>query len=244
MPARPPAPDMTATTPERTGSSLLLSYRTMQELVAEALRRQILSGELPPGAHLQQERIAQSLGVSRQPVREALRQLEVEGYLTIEPHRRVTVRKLSREDVEELFVLRSAIEAFAAEVAVTRMTATDLARMRAHLRRMEALQKADAPGDAFLEADTEFHHTLYEAAGRHGLLQRIIGLEQNSHRYIRAYFETAGSRATAVLTHRPILRAVATRDRPALRSAVISHLQSTVSGVLAGLDLETAQRPE
>ena len=215
--------------------SALASYRTMQDLVAEAIRRQILAGELAPGAQLNQEKVARSLGVSRQPVREALRQLEVEGYVVIEPHRRVTVKELSREDVEELFVLRSAIEAFAAEIAVKRLTPAAVERMRMALQRMEELERVGAPGDAFLIPDAEFHHALYEATNRQGLLERIISLEENSHRYIRAYIDLTGSRTRAIATHRPILHAAEARDPRAIREAVTAHLQSTVSEVLTEL---------
>jgi DNA-binding GntR family transcriptional regulator len=228
------------------GMRLLTNYRTMQELVVEALRRQILSGELAPSTHLYQEKLAQTLGVSRQPVREALRQLEVEGYVIIEPHRGVLVKELSREDVEELYVLRSAIEAFAAGLAIDRMTTATLAHMRDNLRRMQHLHKEGAPGQEFLVPDSEFHHALYEAAGRAGLLRRIVDLEDNSHRYVRAYIDLPGSQAKAIATHRTILQAAEANDREALPNSVIKHLESTVSGVLSELDrrASTGRPPE
>ncbi len=218
------------------GTSVLSSYHTMRELVAEALRQQVLSGELPPGALLQQERLAHALGVSRQPVREALGQLEAEGYVVIEPHRRVLVRELSREDVEELYVLRSAIESFAAELAIKNVTPKAIESMRSALSRMEELDSTEATAEAFLLPDYEFHHTLYEATNRSGLLHRISGLEQNSHRYVRSYMDRPGSRTQAIVTHRPILQATVARDPQALKEAVTAHLESTIRGVLADLD--------
>jgi DNA-binding GntR family transcriptional regulator len=219
---------------------LLTTYRTMEELVVEALRQQILSGELAPGTHLYQEKLATSLGVSRQPVREALRQLEVEGYVTFEPHRGVVVKQLSRDDVEELYVLRSAIEPFAAVLAIGKTTPATLQRMRTALRRMVELQKAGAPGHEFLVPDSEFHHALYEATARKSLLRRILELQENSHRYVRAYIELPGSKSRAIATHRTILRAVESGDPDATRDAVMAHLESTVSGVLSDLDGQAA----
>jgi DNA-binding GntR family transcriptional regulator len=222
--------------------SLLTSYRTMQELVVEALRRQILSGDLAPGTHLYQEKLAQTLGVSRQPVREALRQLEVEGYVVIEPHRGVLVKELSRDDVEELYVLRSAIEGFAAGLAAERMRPEVIDRMRTELRRMEDLHAAGAPGHEFLVPDSLFHDAFYEVCGRPGLIRRLTELAENSHRYVRAYISLPGSQTKAIATHRQILRALESGDAAATRAAVVRHLESTVAGVLAELDRRLAAR--
>jgi DNA-binding GntR family transcriptional regulator len=219
----------------------MVGYQTMRELVAQALRQRVLSGELAPGVQIYQDKVARDLGVSRQPVREALRQLDVEGYIIIEPHRRVIVKELSREDVEELFVLRSAIEPFAAELAVKHITPATIERMRSELQRMEELQKIGASGNTFLVPDSEFHHALYEMASRQGLFQRIMGLEENSHRYIRTYIDLPGSTMKAIVTHRTILQAAEARDPQTIREAVIAHLQSTVSGILADLDRRALQ---
>jgi DNA-binding GntR family transcriptional regulator len=208
----------------------------MQGLVVEALRQQILSGELAPGIHLYQEKLASGLGVSRQPVREALRQLEVQGYVSFEPHRGVIVKELSRDDVEELYVLRSAIEEFAAKLAVSKTSAATLRRMRTAQRRMVELEKAGAPGPEFLLPDAQFHHAFYESTGRKGLIRRILDLEDNSHRYVREYIDLPGSRVRAIATHRKILRAVESGDPTATARAVVDHLESTVSGVLRALD--------
>jgi DNA-binding GntR family transcriptional regulator len=157
-------------------------HRTLVDLAYATLRRRILDGHLPPGSRLDHEAEAQRLSVSRMPIREALRRLENEGLVEIQSHRAAYVRPLSAADLEDLYVLRIALEGTAGRLGVERIDAAGLDRMRELLPRMaEIVARGDRA--AWLAADGEFHETLYAAARRPRLLSIITGLRAEASRY-------------------------------------------------------------
>src|SRR5574337_644008 len=115
-------------------SSLAIPRQSLTSAVAEKLREQIIRGEIPEGAQLRQDAIANQYQVSRIPVREALRQLDAEGLITIVPNRGAVVPSLSGRDVEELFTIRALLEPEVLKVSIPELAAEDLARAEAILR--------------------------------------------------------------------------------------------------------------
>ena len=155
--------------------------RTAQDLVLTAMREAILSGEVPPGARLRQERLAQRFGTSRIPVREALRALEYEGLVQSAPYRGFTVTELDADDIEEVYDLRILLEGHAVRLAVPLITDEDL-------RALEGLytEMAEAsPGDAQLAARERFYIRLYSMTGRPRLVALIARLRQEVARSLR-----------------------------------------------------------
>nr|WP_254896839.1 GntR family transcriptional regulator [Amycolatopsis sp. Hca4] len=118
-----------------------------RQRVREELRERILTGRLRPGDRLVERELAEDLGVSRVPVREAIRSLEAEGFLVVQSPRRVVVRQLARVDVEELFDVREALEGLAAGLAASRASAAELKRLeRALADAARATSRGDAAG--------------------------------------------------------------------------------------------------
>jgi DNA-binding GntR family transcriptional regulator len=152
------------------------------DLAYVTLRQRILDGDLPPGSRLDHEAEAQRLSMSRMPIREALRRLENEGLVEIQSHRAAYVRRLSAEDLEDLYVLRIALEGIAGRLGAERLDDGGLARMRAMLPTMAEIVARGDRG-AWLRADGEFHETLYAAAHRLRLLSVIKGLREEASRY-------------------------------------------------------------
>src|SRR4051812_22638778 len=140
----------------------LKNFKTTPTLVAEALRNGILKGIIKAGQVLRQEDLAERLGVSRIPVREAFRQLEAEGLIKIYPHRGAVVSSLSALEVQELFEIRVPLETTALRLAIPNLTALDLQKAA----RILELADREPSGERWGELNWEFHAALYAAAGR------------------------------------------------------------------------------
>jgi DNA-binding GntR family transcriptional regulator len=144
--------------------------RVLREEIREQLIDDILSGRVAPGTRIVETKLAQEMGVSQAPVREALRDLELFGFVVSSPFRGTQVRKISPADLLEIYPVRAALEGVAARAAAPRMDAPTLARLEAAL---DAMRDAAARDDhhAHVAADVEFHHVIIKASGNRMLHQ-------------------------------------------------------------------------
>lgn len=204
--------------------------KTVSMLALEALRDRILHGDYPEGTPLRQDAIAAELGVSRIPVREALRQLEAEGLVTVSPHVGAIVSSLSLDEIRELFELRAVIEADLLRRAFPHLTQTEIDRAAGVLERYEtALARGDV--QAWGELNWEFHSTLY-LPERHPLSINIVQqLHNHSDRYQRMQLKLTRGETRANREHRAILEAV----REGAQQHAISLLSSHILGAGRGL---------
>ncbi|MFE2040510.1 GntR family transcriptional regulator [Streptomyces sp. NPDC059477] len=147
-------------------------YQPLRDRVRDELRRRIIDDVHPPGTRLVESEIAAQLGVSRVPVREAMRGLESEGFVRTVPRRGAVVVELSAQDIEELFDVREALEVLACRQAATRATKADLRRVRSHLTRA---RKALDAGDhvALGHANEAFHDEILKLS-HNDLLQTVL----------------------------------------------------------------------
>lgn len=210
-------------------------YSTIQDLVLARLRTDILRGTMPPGSWLRQDHLAKEFGVSRMPVREALLRLQIEGYVTLHRHRGAVVRELSAEEVEEIYLIRSALEGFATRLGVPHLKPHDLKQMARCIEHMERLQDSQDVA-AFLRPDRRFHDVIYGAADRKSLRERIDRLWDNSHRYIRVYFlEVPDGRRRAIVAHRRIWEACSHGDAEEASRLMQEHLGQAPRAVISSL---------
>jgi DNA-binding GntR family transcriptional regulator len=215
-------------------SDLPAAARTLSITVADRVRRLIVANRLRPGDPLRLAAIAERLGVSVQPVREAVRLLAAEGLVVIEPHRGAYVAKLSIEDVEELYAVRVALEGLMTRVATERLTDDDLAGLDTCFQAMQRTERADdRPG--FIAADRAFHERLYRAGHRPRLLARILDLWDASTRARPVVYESWTTLEDAVRDHEPLFRAIVARDAAAAEAATKAHLEGAACRVLAAL---------
>jgi DNA-binding GntR family transcriptional regulator len=200
-----------------------LQATTLKENVTNLLRQSIIDGSLPSGEELNQAQIAERLGISRGPVREALGQLEQEGLIRIVPYKGVVVTPLNPTYVRELYSLRSALETFALRLGMERRDAEDLDT----LARIVAAMRAAAQRHDNLEMgrlDLRFHSTIIHMA-RHNLLERAwtplrIGVQRCLHSRHRIY----DSLEQAVGTHPAIVDAIHTGDLPEATALLHRHI--------------------
>jgi DNA-binding GntR family transcriptional regulator len=153
-------------------------YQTLRELAYTSVRHAILSGQFRPGDVLREQNLAGKLGVSKTPVREALRELEREGLATSTPHRGVVVVGLSPAAVREIYEMRGALEPLAASLAADRLTEEGAARVRDDLRQMAGAAEA-RDHEALRLLNVRFHTTLYELCGNARLRRTLLDLQDH-----------------------------------------------------------------
>ena len=188
----------------------------------DVILQRIVSGEYPPGSRLVETRIAQELGVSQAPVREALRDLEQLGCIVHEPFRGCSVRAFSADELLEAFPVRAALEALAARLAAERISEQELLRLAELLETMrEAARRGDAHGQS--QANASFHATIVRAARNATLERQWSFLEPFSRTYISV--SQPGLNLLALSErHVPILEALRARDADAAADAMHRHL--------------------
>ena len=192
--------------------------------VYERVRAAILDGELAPGAVMSQVALAEELGISRTPLREALRMLQSEGLVEGEPNRRVRVAPMTARDLEELCIMRVTLEAEALRLSVPSMTSEDIARLEGHMAEMA--HYADQKDYRRWNAPHErFHRTLTEHAGErvNFVLSQMF---DHAERYRRLHIGH-GPGAWATPQHRDILDACKAGDRDKAAALLAGHLART-----------------
>src|SRR6185369_10456253 len=196
-------------------------------MVLDALRERILRGDFPDGEPLRQDALADELGVSRIPIREALRQLEAEGLVTFSPHRGAVVSTLSLDEIDEVFALRADIETALLRRAVPALDAAQIARAAEVLERYgKTLRDGDVA--AWGEMNWTFHATLYAAAHRPVTLGIAQRLHQQADRYLRMQLTLTHGERRADDEHRAILSAA--RKRDARRACLLLREHITGAG--------------
>lgn len=196
-----------------------ISTSTMATRVAEELKRRILAGEYASGMKLQQEQLALDLGVSRSPVREALRQLEAEGLVILISQKGAQVAGVSREEVAELFELRLLTEPHLLTLAIPRMDDTVLAAAEDVIRRME-----DTDIGHWSALNWEFHRTLYLPAQRPAILRIVERIHETIDRYLRRQIALTGGRETAKREHQQIVATCRQRQAELAASLLRVHI--------------------
>jgi DNA-binding GntR family transcriptional regulator len=214
-----------------------LENRTLGERVHEYLRDEILSDRLPPGTDLQEVGLAASLGVSRGPVREALGRLSGEGLVTIRPRNGAVVRSLSRREFIEAYEVREALETFALQLAVPRITEDDVAGLRALVERMvERAEADDIP--SFFHTNAAFHEALVGLSGNRRLRDLHHQVARQLGRYQMRSLALRGNLQRSIAEHRQILDAAQRGDTKEAVQLLSEHIHVPLRR------LESASHPE
>lgn len=205
--------------------------RTIAEQVAERLRELIVDGTLPAGTPLRVNPLAQRLGMSAMPVRDALKLLEVERLVESAPRRGAVVTQLSEEDVEEIYGMRAALEGICARHGTERAGDDDRAQLQDHFEALVRAQRADDL-DGFKAADRAFHDRLYALSGRERILRSITELHARSRRYTPYVYRNWRPLDVAVAEHREILDAVLALDAARVQQLTREHLDRAADRLL------------
>jgi DNA-binding GntR family transcriptional regulator len=221
----------TATAPRERG---VLKRQTVTEATAEAIRERILAGTYAEGDNLRQDALAAELGVSRIPIREAFRQLEAEGLVTLHAHKGAVVSALSLDEIAELFDLRALLEPDLLIRAIPRMTEVDLAAAARVLDRYDqSLSVRDV--HAWGEINSEFHMALYRPAGRNRSFGMVQSLLSNTDRYTRLQLLLTSGIERARAEHAQLLKLCRQGDAQEAGDLLRRHVQGAGTDLLAFL---------
>lgn len=198
--------------------------KTLRERVYEHLREEILNNRIAPGALLQEVPLAESLGVSRGPIREALGSLAAEGLVTITPRRGAVVTALTKHDFLEAYQVREALEALAVRLAVPRMSDDELDALEGPI---EEMLRCSARGDdmGFFEANAAFHEAFVVASGNTKLVEIYRRLIGQMGPYRRPSALLRGSLDRSIAEHRAIMDAARARDSERAAKLVLDHIR-------------------
>jgi DNA-binding GntR family transcriptional regulator len=209
----------------------VLKRQTTQESVVDHLRDLILNGQLAPGERLVQDELAELLGVSRTPVREALHKLASEGLVTFSSYKGASVVEFSPSEVEEIYAVRMALESHAAYLAAQKITEDELGRLETLLYQMEeAFRRKNSA--LLVEAHYHFHIGVCAAAKRERLYALIVQHLDLSNIYQPMALSMGRGARDPIVEHQRILAALQQRDADGARDLIRGHLQMTVSELL------------
>jgi len=190
---------------------LIERHQTLREKILENIRDAILKGTLKAGERVSEPDLAERYGISRTPIREAFRQLESEGYLTVVPRKGAVVTSLSERDVQEFYSIKSILEGYAARLAAEKLTDKELDRLVAINERLSRLATA---GDvkSFFRIHNEFHELFIKASGNEKLLELIQQLLKKFIRLRVASLSLPGRMEISVQEHDKIIEAFKNHD--------------------------------
>ncbi len=213
------------------------SNQSKQEIVVSNLRQEILQGILKPGQRLTQDEIAKRFGISWTPVREALRQLEAEGWVQIKNNQGAVVAPLSLQDFNEIYQFRLLIQPEAVRLSVERMEEATLARLEAIYHRQTGLDLNNLEErEIFLKLSHDFYVTFYQASHNKRLATQVVLLREAADRYVRASFKVPTEAKRHLEVQRQILELCLLKDGSAaaevMRAALIK-VRSLVNSILS-----------
>lgn len=213
------------------------SYKPLRELVLEAIREAIINGTLKPRERLMEIQLAEDLGVSRTPVREALRKLEIEGFIVMVPRKGAYVADLTFKDIADVFEIRSALEALAAALAAERITNEELEEMeRLLVQKAEAITNEDI--DKVVLVDTKFHEAIYKASRNERLTNIINNLREQIQRFRATSLAYPGRMKASLDEHRSIVEALQARDVKLSRKLAGKHIENAESSMIESIKME------
>lgn len=200
------------------------AYLPLRDVVFQTLRQAILRGQLKPGERLMEIHLAEQLGVSRTPVREAIRKLELEGLVLMIPRRGAVVAEITISDLEDVLEVRMALEELAVKHVCRRITPEQLSEIR---RLAEEFKKTLNGNDvtACAQADMKFHDAIYEATGNLRLVQILNNLREQMYRYRMEYLKDRNSHKYLIEEHDEILKALENQDVQVALDATGRHIE-------------------
>jgi len=210
-------------------------YMPLRDVVFNTLRGAIIKGELKPGERLLEIKLAEQLGVSRTPLREAIRKLELEGLVVMVPRHGATVAGITKKHLMDVLDIRRALEELAIELACERTTAVQLAEIRSIEK---SLKDARSSEDFFAlsDLDERFHEAIYAATNNPRLIQMLANLREQMYRYRLEYIKATDKRQKLVSEHNRIVKALETKDAELGRKAIRDHINSQEKAILERIE--------
>jgi DNA-binding GntR family transcriptional regulator len=203
----------------------------IRQIVYESLRKTIISGIIPLGERIVEKEYAERLNISRTPVREALRMLEMEELVEYVPRVGVVIKRISSEDVIEIFKIRHNLEVLAATTAMDNITKEQIIEIE-ELSNLAERQNKEGKVEEVIELFGEFNLKMYEASGMKRLNGMISRLNEYLHRFRHISMADYKKREQAIKEHREILKAVVEKNKEGIDNIIKKHLENSIEVVI------------
>lgn len=206
------------------------AYLPLRDVVFNTLREAILRGDLVPGERLMELQLAAKLGVSRTPIREAIRMLEQEGLAITIPRKGAIVAGMTEKDMQDVLEIREALEELSVQVACDKITDEEVAKLRENMENFETSLKS---GDIkrMAEADVEFHDVIYQATDNPKLINMLNNLREQMYRYRVEYLKNPSNHEQLLREHEAIYRGIMEKDKDAVTEMIRKHISNQVDVV-------------
>lgn len=212
-------------------------FLPLRDVVFKTLRKGILTGQLKPGERLMEVHLANRLGVSRTPIREAIRKLELEGLVIMIPRRGAEVAQITEKSLKDVLEVRRAMDALSVELACDRITEEEIQRLQAACTAFEeATHRKDASEIA--KADVELHDIIVEATGNQRLQQLVNNLAEQMYRYRFVYIQEAEQHQQLIEEHHMIYESIVKKDKSAAAAAAMLHIDNQEASIMKQIMLE------
>ncbi len=208
------------------------NHKPLREIVYEELKMQILTGKITPGTRMMEVELAEDMGVSRTPVREAIRKLEKEGLVVIEPRRGAYASQISTKDMVDILEVRQTIEGLAAAFAASRMNDE---QKRELVKIYDEFNDAVESGNMkqMIATDARFHHLIVEASGNKLLISMVQQLQELVLRFRYLYYDDFRRAEKMPDEHKHIMEAIIKGEEEKARSAADAHIDGLKQLVLS-----------
>ena len=206
------------------------AYLPLRDVVFHTLREAILKGDLRPGERLMELQLASKLGVSRTPIREAIRMLEQAGLAVTIPRKGAEVAKMTEKDMEDVLQIREALDELAVQVACDKMTAQQLKELTLAMKNFEnAIQAGKLK--KIIEYDVEFHDIIYRATDNPKLVTLLNNIREQIYRYRVEYLKGKENYPMLVREHEEIVTALKQKNKERVADAMRSHIRNQAEAV-------------
>lgn len=216
-------------------------FLPLRDVVFNTLRQAILTGELKPGERLMEIHLANKLGVSRTPIREAIRKLELEGLVTMIPRRGAEVAQITEKSMSDVLEVRRAVDALCVELACERISEEELEALKVACDNFEEAVKS---GDVkkIAQADVALHDIIVRATGNQRLVQLVNTLSEQMYRYRFEYIKDVSQHNSLVEEHRVIYESILKKDKQTASEAAKLHIDNQEKTIIKQIRLEKEKR--
>lgn len=216
-------------------------FLPLRDVVFNTLRQAILTGDLKPGERLMEIHLANKLGVSRTPIREAIHKLELEGLVTIIPRRGAEVAQITEKSMKDVLEVRRSLDALCVELACDRITGDDLDALKTACDNFElSIKTKDFKKIA--HADVALHNIIARATNNQRLIQLINNLSEQMYRYRFEYIKDIGQHQRLIEEHRMIYESIVKKDKEGASQAAHVHIDNQKKAIIAQIRSEKKKR--
>jgi len=212
----------------------LYDYKPLREVVFNTLREAIISGELKPGERLMEVQLAEKIGVSRTPVREAIRKLELEGLVEMLPRKGAHVSEITDKDIMDVLEVRTSLDGLATSLAAYRMSSDELKSLNNVLAHLTGfIEKENLQGS--IKRDVEFHEIIYRSSRNDKLIQISNNLREQVQRFRVIYLKDYSSPKALIQEHINIIEALTAKDTMAAQKAAETHIKNQQEAIMSAI---------